>query len=752
MHKLKFVFLILLSLIFLPDIYSQAENNGFIELKTAYRNFAQKKYSDAYPYFKKMLDVYPQDPAYNYFVGVCLLNTEKNPEGALKHLQYASENKIVNEAYFYLGIAYLKNYYFREALESFQKFEKNASSKQKHELQLDNYISKALNGIYLSKYARIPSVYERIQTTEENFYSKYNTQNFKGKFINTKATFNINDSVPENKIVFMPESSGSEDIIYFSAKNNEHVDYDIYRVVRYNDSVYSEPENLGDVINSTFDESYPFLHSDGVSLYFASKGHYSMGGYDLYKSTWSWELQEWTEPENLDFPINSPYDDILFVPSPDKKTAFFATDRIYTEPGYKVYKIKLNYSKPFIEVENHKSVLKYAYPEVDVESLEDRQREGNKPKRSEIVKLQEQEELLHKSEYDSLLKRAAGFQFSADSLKWILDDKRSELDNIGNEQKKRELTNSIINLEREIYRIQKEADKCYNNVRHIEQLNLADRKTIYENSNTSRQETTENNSKEKNYIEPVDTSIRKSILNPVKVFVDSSELVYNKVGLRIKQPSIYNKQNPIPVNKTLPDRVIYMIQLGAFSSEKSPEVFKGLEPLCCMKKEGSKIRKYLAGYFFKLSNAEEKISDVKKLGFSDSYIVAFYKGKIVPVKEAEKIESNEIDITDSDMQKSENASSLDELDLTISFIVKVEINKIDTLFFERLNKLVSDQNEIIIEEKERINVYYITSFSKFEEADKLKKKTEVITNNNIEIQAFFANIKMPLKQAIKITK
>jgi WD40-like Beta Propeller Repeat len=752
MHKYKFVFLILFSLIFLPDMYSQAENNDFIELKTAYQKFAQKKYSDAYLYYKKMLDVYPQDPAYNYFNGVCLLNIVKNPERALKYLQYAAENDIVNEVYFYLGIAYLRNYFFHEALESFQKFEKNTSPKQKHELQLDNYISKALNGIYLIKYARIPSVYDKIQITEDNFYSVYNTQNFEGKFINTKATFNINDSVAENKIVFMPESSDSEDIIYFSAKNIERGDYDIYRVIRNSDSLYSEPENLGNIINTPFDECYPFLHSDGVSLYFASKGHYSMGGYDLYKSTWSWEYQEWTEPENLDFPINSPYNDILFVPSPDKKTAFYATDRIYTDPGYTVYKIKLNYSKPFIKVDNHKSVLKYAYPEVDIKSLKGRQKEESKTNRSEIVKLQEQEELLHKSEYDSLLKRAAGFQFSADSLKWILDDKRSELDNIESEQKKNELTNSIINLEREIYQLQKEADKCYINVRQIEQLNLADNKTIYENSNTSRPKRIENISKEKNYTEPVDTGIRKSILKLVKVFVDSSEIVNNEIGLRIKQASIYNKQNPIPVNKTLPDRVIYMIQLGAFSSEKSPEVFKGLEPLFCMQKEGSKIRKYLAGYFFKLRNAEEKIADVKKLGFSDSYIVAFYKGKKVPVKEAVKIESNEIDMPVSDMHTSENATSSGELNLTISFIVKVENNKPDTLFFDKLNKLVSDENEITIEEKESSNVYYIKLFARFEDADKLKKKTEVITNNNIEIQAFFANIKMPLEQAMEITK
>ncbi len=754
MLKFKFVLLIFFSLLFIPDVYPQTENQDFIELKTAYQNFLQKNYKDSYSYYKKKLDAFPNDGGYNYYSGVCLLNIEKNPERALNYLQYAAENDVINDVYFYLGVAYLRNYQFQEALENFQKFEVKASPKQKHQLELDNYISKALNGIYLVKYARIPLVYAKIKSTEEDFYTEYNTSDSEGKFINTKASFNTNDSIAENTIVFVPEYSGSEEIIYFSAKNNERGDYDIYRIVRYSDSLYSEPENLGKVINTPFDENYPFLHSDGVSLYFASKGHYSMGGYDLYKSKWSWENQEWTEPENLDFPINSPYNDILFVPSPDKKTAFFTTDRDYNNSGYTVCKIKLNNSKPFIELENHKSILKYA----NLEAFENKQKEIYKPTGSEIVKLQEQEKLLHKTEYDSLLKKAASLQFSADSLKWILDDKRSDLDKIESEQKKNELINSIIELEKEIYQIQKEADKCYDNVRQIEQLNLADNKTIYESSQKNKPNidtkdiTIENISKGKNYIEPVDSGMRRSILKPVEIFVDSNELVRKAAGLRVKQPSIYNELNPIPVNKALPNGVIYMIQLGAFSSEKKPEVFKGLEPLYCLLKEGSAIRKYMAGYFLELSKAEEKISVVKRLGFKDAYIVAFNKGKIIPVKNAVKIESDKIELHISDTGKSDDKAFSNESDLSISFIVKVEIDKTDTIFIDKLNELVSDEKEIIIEERDNSNVYYIKLFTRFEDADKVKKKTEVITNNNIEIQAFFAKIKMPLEQARKITK
>lgn len=752
MRNYKYVLLFLFIHTFLFVSYSQTENQDFIELKKAYKNFAKKNYEDAYPYFKKMLDSYPKDPGYNYYNGVCLLNIEKNPVRALKYLKYAVENEISNEAYFYLGLAFLRNYYFHEALENFQKFEKKASQKQKHELELDNYISKAKNGIYLVKYARIPSVYAKINKSKENFYTEYNNQDLEGKFINTKVSFaKIKDTVSESSIVFINKRE-AEETLYFSAKNSERGDYDIYKVVRYGDSLYSEPENLGNKINTPFDENYPFLHSDGISLYFASKGHYSMGGYDLYKSTWSWENQEWLEPVNLDFPLNSPYNDILFVPSADKKTAIFATDRDYNDSGYTVYKVKLNNSKPFVEINDHKSILKYAYPEVEIELIENKQKEDDKVNRSEIVRLQEKEKLIKKTEYDSLLKKAASYQFSADSLKWILDDKRSDLDKIANGQKREELIESIIDLEKEIYQIQKEADRCYNGVRQIEQLNLADNKTIYDVAIKTKQKTINEIVKDKNYTEPVDTSIRKSILKPLGIFVDSSEFVNKEIGLRIKLPSVYNDQNPIPLNKKLPDRVIYMIQLGAFSTEKSPKVFKGLEPLMCIQKEGSSIRKYMAGYFLQLNKAEEKIVDVKRLGFTDAYVVAFFKGEIISVKEAVKMEAQENELVVSYRTNNDNKAFLDELNLSVSYIVKVEIDKTDTVFLSKLDNLISEKERVIIEEKENRNIVKIESFLKFEEADKLKKKTEVITNNNIEIQAFFAKIKMPLEQARKITK
>lgn len=122
----KFLISILLLLI-IPFAYIHAQSAGnedFDALKKAYSQIKQKQYAEAYPYFKKKLDIYPKDPTYNYFVGQCLLFIESNPSNALRYLRFAATKDVPDDIYFYLGLAYLKSYEFEKALENFKWFEK----------------------------------------------------------------------------------------------------------------------------------------------------------------------------------------------------------------------------------------------------------------------------------------------------------------------------------------------------------------------------------------------------------------------------------------------------------------------------------------------------------------------------------------------------------------------------------------------------------------------------------------------------
>jgi len=87
--------------------------------------------------------------------------------------------------------------------------------------------------------------------------------------------------------------------------------------------------NLGPEINTPFNEDRPFLINNGKTLFFSSQGHLNMGGYDLFRS----DLQSnklWSKPENLGYPLNTPDDNIFFMPVGNGKTGYYS---IFKESG-----------------------------------------------------------------------------------------------------------------------------------------------------------------------------------------------------------------------------------------------------------------------------------------------------------------------------------------------------------------------------------------------------------------------------------
>ncbi len=99
---------------------------------------------------------------------------------------------------------------------------------------------------------------------------------------------------------------------------------DIYVAQRDENGNWTNIQNLGPVINTSKDEEGVFLAPDGKTLYFSSKGHNSMGGYDVFKSVKN-EDGTWSEPENLGFPLNTVDDDVFFYPTATPNKAFYSS-------------------------------------------------------------------------------------------------------------------------------------------------------------------------------------------------------------------------------------------------------------------------------------------------------------------------------------------------------------------------------------------------------------------------------------------
>lgn len=83
--------------------------------------------------------------------------------------------------------------------------------------------------------------------------------------------------------------------------------------------------NIGPSLNTKYGEEGVFIHPDGKTIYFSSKAHSTMGGYDIFKSTF--ENGKWGEPVNMGYPINGPDDDVFFVISGSGNHGYFASSK-----------------------------------------------------------------------------------------------------------------------------------------------------------------------------------------------------------------------------------------------------------------------------------------------------------------------------------------------------------------------------------------------------------------------------------------
>lgn len=132
---------------------------------------------------------------------------------------------------------------------------------------------------------------------------------------------------------------------------------DIYKATLGEDEKWSEPVNLGTLLNTPYEERAPFIHPNGVELYFSSDGRKDgIGGFDIYRSTML-EDGTWGTPENMGYPINTPDDDIYFVLSADQKTGYYASAK---EGGYgdkDIYKIVMPEDEPPVVVEEDTEVV-----------------------------------------------------------------------------------------------------------------------------------------------------------------------------------------------------------------------------------------------------------------------------------------------------------------------------------------------------------------------------------------------------------
>lgn len=162
--------------------------------------------------------------------------------------------------------------------------------------------------------------------------TEWTTPKDPGSYINSKFWESSATISSDNKVIFFssnrPGGAGGTDIYYSRKDSND---------------VFGKPKRLGPQVNTPGDEIAPFIHADGQTLYFSSKSHLSMGGFDILSVKIDLETGELhSSAENIGIPINTADDDFNFVWSADNTRAYFSSIRENGLGDKDVYKLERN--------------------------------------------------------------------------------------------------------------------------------------------------------------------------------------------------------------------------------------------------------------------------------------------------------------------------------------------------------------------------------------------------------------------------
>jgi hypothetical protein len=313
-------------------------------IKAANKHFSKGEYTQCIGLFSQLVSNHPQNPNYNFKYGTCLLFSTEDKEQAIRFLKFAiNKGDVDPEAYFFYGRALHLNYQFSNAKKQYNKFSSKVNPKVSSEKGITTYITQCSSAEKLIEDIQQINVIHKKKVNKAEFFRSYRLGSMKRNIIIKPEEFKTKEDKKSNEYSLIVHNPMNE-VIYVSGYNKKDGmgGKDIFKIQKMPDGTFSEPINIGPDINTSEDEDFPYLHPNGKVLYFASKGHNSIGGYDIFRSELDTLLNLWGNAVNVGFAVNSPDDDVLYVSDMDENIAYFASSRENKLGEITVYKILPN--------------------------------------------------------------------------------------------------------------------------------------------------------------------------------------------------------------------------------------------------------------------------------------------------------------------------------------------------------------------------------------------------------------------------
>ena len=283
-------------------------------LASAEQFFVNKQYLKAAKQYEKVAPLVDLNSKQSYYYGKALFNVSRDYETTLVHLEKAGLDKSTPYDVFYmLGKTNHFAYRFQRSVKAYEKYQQHATEKEVVAKDISNEINLAKFGKKLVNEPKPIEVISKKEFKKESLHTIYNSIDLQSKFLLTPDDMVTAKDKKEN---FKPTMylNAAKNLIYYSSYGTDGANgKDLFLMRKLPNNTWTDPINLGDLINTPGDEDFPYVTADGQTLYFCSTKHGSMGGYDIYKSTWNERKDKWNAPVNMGAPINSPFDDLFFV-------------------------------------------------------------------------------------------------------------------------------------------------------------------------------------------------------------------------------------------------------------------------------------------------------------------------------------------------------------------------------------------------------------------------------------------------------
>lgn len=653
--------------------FSQSGNLSAPELKVeAEKLFDSEKFDEAYEIFNSLLERYPRDGEFNYYTGICLYKMNRDLPTAIDYLDYASsKTQVPTDVYYYLGMAYRKNYQFRKAQDAFREHNEMAGRSEVRELDPDHEARNSGNAMELTmEYNPFEILASSLFTFADSNYVKQ--VRGKGGTLKPKPLeFYSKDENPGDltSYMFIPKNPSRGDYVFMagyprSKKNGS----ELYRIRKNGGKTWGDPSAI-DVLNSEYDEILPYFDPVGNDLYFASRGHNSMGGFDVFKSHYDPDRDEWSEAVNLGFPVNSPEDEFLAMPGSDLGTILLITNRQGLDSMLTVYKLILQEPKETLAGADNEELRRIgnlggisAIPEIV-----DLSAEAEAPSKKEISDAASQEVKEEKNQIqgqgstEQNIIKALALQKRSDSLVILAKESRVKVRSMPDPNDRWSWQRQIIEWEKQasdfgeqaavLFALVEEEKKkegvAENQRKNIPSSIEVDKEingiTVYRytgaesamNSETEapNSEIAASSGREDQAFRPED--------EPGDVVPPPTEIDPGMNRIVILAESPYKASNPFPKDVEIPSGSFYRIQLGVFSQEVEFNTFKGISPITSESIPGKDLTRYYAGKFTQYESAREALEKVKNEGFKDAFIVSWYNGQKTSLNKVIELEKRD---------------------------------------------------------------------------------------------------------------